>query len=69
MTNSTRIRHDYQVACPTCRAAIGRPCSGKQGERLHGVHFQRTTALRHATLAAFQALYAPLVATAVLSRR
>jgi hypothetical protein len=60
MTNSTRIRRDYQVNCPYCRARTGRPCTGKEGERLPGVHFQRTTALRAASIAAFKALYAPL---------
>ncbi len=61
MTNTTRIRRDYQVSCPACSARIGRPCTGKQGEQLHGVHFQRTTALRAATIAAYKALYAPLI--------
>jgi hypothetical protein len=55
-----KTRRDYQVACPACRANIGRPCTGKEGERLQGVHFQRTTALRAASIAAFRSLYAPL---------
>lgn len=55
-----RIRHDYQIPCPACHAGTGRPCKGKLGEQLHGVHFQRTTALRAATIAAYKAVYAPL---------
>jgi hypothetical protein len=55
-----KIRRDYQVSCPACRARTGRPCTGKESERLPGVHFQRTTALRTANLAAIKALYAPL---------
>lgn len=54
------IRRDYQVACPACHARTGQPCKGQQGERLQGVHFQRTTALRKATVAAYKFLYAPL---------
>ena len=55
-----KTRRDYQIACPACHARTGRPCTGKQGERLPGVHFQRTTALRTACLAAVKLLYAPL---------
>lgn len=62
-------RRLYQIACPACRAGIGRPCTGKQGERLQGVHFQRTTALRAASIAAFKALYAPLTHSAAALAR
>jgi cytochrome c553 len=55
-----KIRRNYQTACPACHARTGQPCQGKQGERLPDVHFQRTAALRAASLAAFKALYAPL---------
>ena len=55
-----RIRREYQTACPVCRAHIGAPCTGKHGERLPGIHFQRGHALRSATRAALHALYAPL---------
>lgn len=57
-----RIRRDYQVNCPFCLARVGRPCTGKEGERLQGVHFQRTTALRAQVIAAYKSLYAPLTA-------
>lgn len=57
-----KIRRDYQIACPACHAGAGRPCKGKQGERLPGVHFQRSTALRSSYLAAIKALYTPLAA-------
>lgn len=55
-----KIRTNYQTGCPACSARTGQPCTGKQGERLPGIHFQRTAALRTATLAAYKALYAPL---------
>lgn len=55
-----RTRRDYQIPCPACHARTNQPCHAKQGERLPGVHFQRTAALRAATLAAFKSLYAPL---------
>ncbi len=55
-----RIRRTFQVACPACAARVGRPCTGKLGETLQGVHFQRTNALRTAAIAAFRELYAPL---------
>ena len=55
-----KIRRNYQVPCPACRARTGQPCSAKQGEKLQAVHFQRTAALRVASLAALKALYAPL---------
>ena len=58
-----KTRRDYQISCPACSARIGRPCKSKQGEKLPGVHFERTCALRTACLAAFKALYAPLAAT------
>lgn len=62
-------RRNYQTACPACRARTGQPCTGKQGERLPGVHFQRTAALRSETIAAYKALYAPLTQrTATLGR-
>lgn len=53
-------RRDYQVRCPFCRAGVGRPCTGTQGERLPGVHLQRSLALRAAATAALKALYSPL---------
>ncbi|WP_449489626.1 zinc finger domain-containing protein [Acidicapsa dinghuensis] len=64
-----KIRRDYQIPCPACHARTGRPCQGKQGERLHGVHFQRTTALRAQSLAAFKSLYAPLTARTTIAGR
>jgi hypothetical protein len=54
------MRKSYQIACPACHAHVGQPCKGQQGERLQGVHFQRTVALRSATVAAIKYLYAPL---------
>jgi len=57
-----RTRRDYQVPCSICHARTGAPCKGKQGERLTGVHFQRTTALRAATTIAIRSLFAPLSA-------
>jgi hypothetical protein len=57
-----RVRRDYQVKCPACKARNGQPCKGKEGERLTGVHFQRTMELRAATLEAYKVLYAPLAA-------
>ena len=59
-----RIRTTHQVACPACRARIGQPCTGAQGERLPGVHFQRTTAFKRASLEALRALYTPIRNTA-----
>jgi hypothetical protein len=64
-----KTRRDYQVPCPVCRANISRPCKGQQGEKLHGVHFQRTTALRAATIAAYKYLYAPLAPQPATLRR
>lgn len=61
-------RRLYQIACPACSARSGHPCTGKRGERLQGVHFQRTTALRAASIAAFKALYAPLAQAASAAR-
>lgn len=58
----TNRRRNHQVACPACRANVGRSCTGKQGETLQGVHFQRVTALRAASFAALRYLYAPLPA-------
>lgn len=58
----TNRRRNHQVACPACRANVGRSCTGKQGETLQGVHFQRVTALRTASFAALRYLYAPLTA-------
>jgi hypothetical protein len=55
-----QIRRTYQIACPACHARIGQPCKGQKAERLQGVHFQRTAALRAATIAAYKFLYAPL---------
>ena len=56
-----RIRHNYQISCPVCAAGVGRPCKGKIGERLQGVHFQRATALRRAQMEVLHGLlYAPL---------
>lgn len=53
-------RRNYQVRCPACQARTGAPCKGRQGERLQGVHFERTRALRATNLAALKLLYAPL---------
>lgn len=53
-------RAQYQVRCPVCLASPNRPCSGKAGERLRGVHFQRATALHRAQIEALKVLYAPL---------
>ncbi len=58
-------RRDYQTACPACRARIGQPCTGKQRERLQGVHIERSRALRTATLAAIRLLYAPIATQGV----
>lgn len=55
-----RVRRDYQVRCPECRSGVGQPCRGKQNERLLGVHFQRSVALRRETLSALCDLYRPL---------
>ena len=55
-------RRTYQIACPFCHARAGNPCAGKQGERLQGVLFQRTLALRRAGMDALRLLYAPLTA-------
>lgn len=55
-----KMRRDYQIPCPACRAGKGNPCKNKEGQRLPGVHLQRTQALRAAHMAAFKALYAPL---------
>lgn len=57
-----KIRLNYQIACPACHAHTGQPCTNAQGQRLPGVHFQRSTALRRATMEAFKSLYAPLTA-------
>ena len=64
-----KLRRDYQTACPACRARIGRPCTGKQGERLQGVHLERSRALRIATLAALKALYAPVATAPFVAKR
>lgn len=63
------IRSNYQIACPICLARSGSPCKGKLGERLQGVHFQRTTALRRAKLEVLRTLYAPLHTTASVQGR
>jgi hypothetical protein len=62
-----RVRRDYQTACPACRAHRGQPCTGKQGERLAGVHFQRTTALRAQAMLAYKLLLSPLPASSYAS--
>lgn len=60
MPNTRYARRNHQTSCPACQARTGQPCTGKRGEKLQGVHFQRTAVLRAASLAAFKALYAPL---------
>jgi len=30
-----------EVACPNCRAAIGRACTGAKGQQLHNIHGSR----------------------------
>jgi hypothetical protein len=50
----------YHVRCPFCRANVGSACKGVRGETLRSVHFQRSTALRSASIAALKYLYAPL---------
>lgn len=55
-----RVRSTHQVACPACSARANAPCTGPRGERLPGVHIQRSTAFRRASLEAIHALYAPL---------
>jgi hypothetical protein len=54
------IRTTHQVPCPFCRARVNLPCTNAQGQRLPGVHLQRTAALRRASLEAIKSLYAPL---------
>ena len=66
---SLKTRRDYQVPCPACRARTSQPCHGKEGQRLPGVHFQRTTALRQANLAAIRALYAPAKTCGTMHQR
>ena len=55
-----RTRLDYQVNCPACHANVGRPCHGKEGQRLNGVHFERRRGFHAATIVALKLLYAPL---------
>ncbi len=52
-------RSGRQTICPRCGARPGQACTGKQGQQLAGIHFQRSGASRRAFRVAM-ALYAPL---------